>query len=156
MIREEWEPTRESNIPHTFWNKSIPELNLEAALSLGFSWPATNTEVQHPEEVLGEGETHSGSTGKTVGIPAPFSSILLLNPAQDAEALRHHGSGFAGELCYSVSLRRPSATGIPRRKPSALRCGRSLGWEAQRQATFSILPSRLSHRKIQLTRFCGA
>ena len=33
---------------------------------------------------------------------------------------------------------------------------RSLGWEAQRQATFSIFPSRVSHRKIQLTRFCGA
>lgn len=31
----------------------------------------------------------------------------------------------------------------------------SLGWEAQRQATFSILPSRLSHRKIQLMLFCG-
>lgn len=146
VIREEWEPTRESNIPHTFWNKSIPELNLEAALSLGFSWPATNTEVQHPEEVLGEGETHSGSTGKTVGIPAPFSSIVLLNPAQDAEALRHHGSGFAGELCYSVSLRRPSATGIPRRKPSALRCGRWAGRLRGRRPLASFLPDSLTER----------
>lgn len=77
MFREEWEPTRESNILHAFWNKPPPEPSLEAALPLGFSWPGSDTEAQRPGEVPGEGVTHSGSSGKTVGDPALFSSNLL-------------------------------------------------------------------------------
>ena len=41
----------------------------------------SDTEAQRPEEVPGEGVTHSGSTGKTVGAPALFSSNILLKPS---------------------------------------------------------------------------
>ena len=157
MIHEEWEPTWESNIPHTFRNKSTPELSLEAALSLRFSWPGTNTEVQHPEEVLGEGVTHSGSTGKTVGVPALFSSSILLKPSSGCWGPDAPREPLVLLENYAIlSLPAEALSNWDSQEETLCTALRSPGWETQRQATFSILPSRVSHRKIQLTLFCGA
>ena len=64
-----------------FPEQAPPELSPEVASPLGFSWPGSDTEAQRPEDVPGEGVTHSGSTGKTVGAPALFSSNILLKPS---------------------------------------------------------------------------
>ena len=55
VIREEWEPTLESNILHAFLNKPPPELSLEAALPLGFSWPALTLRPSAQRKFRGRG-----------------------------------------------------------------------------------------------------